>query len=57
MPSDHAERRDVILSCGGSMLTYRRWIWGLGPIQRSVAFECASEQTQDICRYACREDE
>ena len=56
MPADQAERRVVILSCSGSLRTYHRWIWGLGPVQRSVAFECASEQTQDFCRYGCREN-
>ena len=56
MPAGQVDQRDVTLSCSGSLRTYHRWMWGLVPVQRSVEFECASEQTQDIYLYACREN-
>ena len=37
MPADQAERRDVILSCSGSMQTYHRAVAAAGRINRTLS--------------------
>ena len=54
--ADHAERRDVILSCSGSMQTYHRRNWGRVPVRRLLPFDARDASSNNLPLIPAREE-
>ena len=54
--ADHAERRDVILSCSGSMQTYHRRNWGHCAGPTIVAVSCERRKFEYLPLIPAREE-